>query len=138
MIRIWRVEDIHGYGPYTGRIVDDRIERMVKKHNSDLNQWPSTSPLVNPKFLAWMNTVWSEISSSYKNDSYGLFRCCFDSREKLLNWFDADDLEALFDCDYKVVNYDVPNNRIMSDDKQCMFFFPSAKLIEKHSIVDIL
>ena len=89
MIRIWRVEDIHGYGPYTGRIVDDRIERMVKKHNSDLNQWPSTSPLVNPKFLAWMNTVWSEISSSYKNDSYGLFRCCFDSREKLLNWFAA-------------------------------------------------
>ena len=100
MVRIWRVEDVEGWGPY--------------------KQWDDTHKALGCNLSeGYASPRWPMHGSVSNWDSS--IRFAFASKADLLAWFDPEALRKLAKLGYKVRSYLVEQDRIIPGNKQIAY-----------------
>lgn len=127
---IWRIENDHGEGPYTGRFsvrgkLQDQLLKMIERHNMSAKH-----PLPCEDNIHWNGGI---VSSDY---FFG-----FRSVEALCEWFTWRERELLAKCKFKLVAYAASTRTLKSGRRQCAFVMDTAtslvELSPRNSIAEI-
>lgn len=112
-LRIFRLEDKNGYGPYR----DIKNEDIIENNEDERHPIVKVSCLVN--FVRKMEYKESDIF-------FG-----FDSIEKLKEWFSEEVLSVLLNRGYKIFEYKVPIKYNKCFDKQFIFIMDKAERLKE-------
>lgn len=111
MYIIYRLEDLEGKGPYSGKI--SAIEKMLEKHD-DNSDYP---PIAFDIPVCWQRDFADKLRTDLDFD----LNCAFKSKEQLLNWFTPEDIKMLIKHGYRIRRYRVNFYLDSMSDKQIFF-----------------
>lgn len=107
-MKIWRVEDANGFGPYTSKNNED-LSWDLKIAHSSANEHPG------PESDGFNDILWADTRYKWKNLLFG-----FLSEGEAYEWF-FDFWQQLLDNGFKVVQYDAEMYWIGRSGKQVLF-----------------
>lgn len=122
-MKVWRVQNLHGQGPYIGFNESWTTKEHIPPNNPD----PSED-----QFLSYF---WRNLSHNVRK----FYLCGFDSIESLNNWFSKQELTNLETMGFFVTVLDIPDELVVNGDKQIIFqkpgFVPNFNHIMEYDII---